>query len=105
MDTPKPKTGLGGLGAGAAACAVCCAGPVLGFLAATGVASVLGAVAFGVVGLVVVAAVAALLWQRRRRRARTCGTASGPVQIDAPQLKARSTVGDHVDLGDHGSLA
>ena len=46
MDTPSPRAGLGVLGAGAAACAVCCVGPILGFLAATGIASVLGAVAF-----------------------------------------------------------
>jgi membrane protein implicated in regulation of membrane protease activity len=104
MDTPKPRAGLGVLGAGAAVCAVCCAGPILGFVAATGVASVLGAVAFGLVGVIVVAAVAAVLWQRRRRRARECG-ASGPVQIDAPQLKARRTAGDQVDVGDHESLA
>jgi 4-amino-4-deoxy-L-arabinose transferase-like glycosyltransferase len=44
------------------------AGPIVGFLAATGIASVLGAVVFGVVGLVVVLAVAAVLWHRRRRR-------------------------------------
>ena len=90
MDTPSPKAGLGMLGAGAAACAACCAGPVLGFLVATGLVSVLGAVAFGVVGLLVVVAFAALLWQRRRRRARACDTAPGPVHVGAPQLKSRA---------------
>ena len=52
MRTPDRKSGLGVLGAGAAACAACCAGPVLGFLAATGVATLLGAVAFGAIGVV-----------------------------------------------------
>jgi hypothetical protein len=87
MDTPHPKTSLGVLGVGAAACAACCAGPILGFLAATGIASVLGAVVFGVAGLVVVLAVAAVLYQRRRRRAQQC-TTTGAVSVDAPQLEA-----------------
>jgi ethanolamine transporter EutH len=89
MDTPNPNTSLGVLGVGAAACAACCAGPILGFLAATGIASVLGAVVFGVAGLVVVLAVAAVLYQRRRRRAQQCSTTTGAVSVDAPQLKAR----------------
>jgi hypothetical protein len=89
MDSPKPKTSLGVLCAGAAACAACCAGPILGFLAATGIASVLGAVVFGVVGLLVVLAVAAVLYQRRRRRAQQCAPAPGPVPLDAPQLGTR----------------
>lgn len=90
MDTSNPKAGLGILGAGAAACAACCAGPILGFLAATGIASVLGAVAFGIVGLIVVLAVAAVLCQRRRRNAHHCApTTSGAVPLDTPQLKTR----------------
>lgn len=93
MDTPSPNTGLGVLGAGAAACAACCAGPILGFLAASGIASVLGAVAFGVGGLIVVLAIAAVLWPRRRRRARECDAAPGPVRVDAPQLETGSTAG------------
>jgi hypothetical protein len=89
MDTPDPKVGLGVLGGGAAACAACCAGPVLGFLAATGIATVLGAVVFGVVGLVVVLAVAAVPYERRRRLAQRCVPASGAVPLDVPQLKTR----------------
>ena len=92
MDTPRPKAGLGLVGAGAAACAACCAGPVLGFLAATGIASVFGALLFGAVGLIVVVAVAAVLWQRRRCRAGNCTPESGPVPMDPPQRKAASPV-------------
>jgi hypothetical protein len=85
------KTGLGVVGAGAAACAVCCAGPIVGFLAATGIASVLGAVVFGVAGLVVVVAVAGVLWQRRRRRQRCEPIESaGPTPVAAPQLRSRT---------------
>ena len=94
MDTRSSRAGLGVVGVGAAACAACCAGPVFGFLAATGIASVLGAVAFGVVGLIVVAAVAALLWQRHSRDARACGTGSEPVPVDAPRRMSRSIAGD-----------
>jgi mercuric ion transport protein len=94
VDTPSSKAGLGVLGAGAAACAACCAGPVLGFLAATGMASVLGLVAFGLTGLILVLAVAAVLSQRRRRHARRCDAASSPAQIDAPRRKTKSLVGD-----------
>ena len=93
MDTPSPKAGLGVIGAGAAACAACCAGPVLGFFAATGIASVVGALVFGLVGLIVVLAIAAVLWQRRRPGAGHCTPEPGPVQLDAPQLKTRSPLG------------
>ncbi|MGH9213815.1 MAG: hypothetical protein ACRD2C_24550 [Acidimicrobiales bacterium] len=89
METPNPKASLGVLGAGAAACAACCAGPILGFLAATGIASVLGAIVFGVVGVVVVLAVATVIWQRRRRQQQRCATGSGPVAVEGPQLKVR----------------
>jgi hypothetical protein len=82
------KVGLGAIGAGAAACAACCAGPIVGFLAATGIASLLGAVVFGIVGLVVVVAIAAVLYQRRRRQA--CATAGArSVPVDAPRLTTR----------------
>ncbi|MCU1503162.1 MAG: hypothetical protein JWM12_2516, partial [Ilumatobacteraceae bacterium] len=37
------REGAAVIGAGAAACAACCAGPILGFLGAVGLASVLGA--------------------------------------------------------------
>jgi ethanolamine transporter EutH len=90
METSTPKASLGVLGAGAAACAACCVGPILGFLAATGIASMLGAVVFGLVGLVVVLAVAAVIWQRRhRQRQQQCAPGSGPVTLEAPQLKTR----------------
>lgn len=38
------------LGIGGAACAACCVGPILGFLAAAGVFTVAGAATFGAVG-------------------------------------------------------
>ena len=56
-------------GVGAAACAACCAGPILGFLAALGLGSVLSVFVFGAIGLVATAIVGAL-WSRRRARRR-----------------------------------
>jgi hypothetical protein len=87
METSTPKAGLGVLGLGAAACAACCAGPILGFLAATGIASVFGAVVFGAMGLIAVLAVAAVLLVRRRNRAHHCATTPEPVMVDAPQRR------------------
>jgi hypothetical protein len=87
VRTPDRKSGLGVLGAGAAACAACCAGPVLGFLAATGVATLLGAVAFGAIGVVVVLAGAFVLRRRRHRRHQGCAPATTPVPLDAPVRK------------------
>jgi len=61
---------------GAAACAACCAGPIVGFVAALGVGALAGALLFGVPGLVIAAFVGALLVMRRRRRRQL------PVEVD-----------------------
>jgi hypothetical protein len=71
-------------GAGAAACAVCCAGPVLGFLAAIGLGTIAGVLLFGVAGLAIaVLGVAIVVY--RRRRARTCALDSDPVPVELTQ--------------------
>jgi hypothetical protein len=89
LDKTDVKTGAGVLGVGAVACAACCAGPIIGFLAGVGLTAAVGAVLFGVVGLVVVLAVAAVLW--RRRRTRRCQPApTEPVDVEAPRLGSRS---------------
>jgi hypothetical protein len=77
------------IGAGAAACAVCCAAPVLGLLGIAGVGAAAtlatfvfaGTVFAAVVGL---AAVASLLLRRRTAKSATaCDiTESGPVPLD-----------------------
>lgn len=87
VEAPNSKVGLGLVGAGAA-CAACCAGPVAGFLAAIGIASVAGVIVFGVLGALVVVAVAGVFWQRRRRRQQRCPLPTGPVPVDVPQVKA-----------------
>ena len=60
------------LGVGVAACAACCAGPILGVLAAIGLGTAAGFLLVGTVALVVGAAVIALVVLRRRRRTVDC---------------------------------
>lgn len=76
MSTTKrssTKEGAGLLGIGVAACAVCCAGPILGFLAAIGIGTVVGVAVFGVVGLAI-ALLAIVPVVRRRRATAACET-------------------------------
>jgi len=87
MESPNPKASMGVLGVGAAACAACCAGPIAGFLAATGIASLLGMAIFGFVGLLAVPVVAAVLYRRRRRQQACARPSAGPVTVDVPKLK------------------
>jgi hypothetical protein len=89
-DKIDAKTGAGVLGVGAVACAACCAGPILGFLAGLGLTAAVGAVLFGVVGLVVVLVVAGVLWRRRQRRCGPTPSQSESVAVEAPRLRARS---------------
>lgn len=86
-------------GAGAAACAICCAPPLLAILgiAGAGLAATIATVAFAGLsfGLVVVVGSFLALWGRRRPRADACATdgpVEGPVDVtmgarptDAPQ--------------------
>jgi hypothetical protein len=84
------KAGAGVVGVGAVACAACCAGPILGFLAAAGVTAALGAVLFGVVGVAAVV-VAALVWRRMRvRRCLPVAAPAEPVAMAAPRLRSPS---------------
>ena len=63
MTTKKQDVAL--IGAGAAACAVCCAGPIIGLLAAIGLGTAIGVAVFGVAGLAI-AAVGIVVVLRRR---------------------------------------
>lgn len=72
--TTKTRKPLSILGLGAAACVACCAGPILAFLAATGLFAAAGTARYGAAGLL--ALVPAAIWYaRRRRRAITCAVA------------------------------
>jgi hypothetical protein len=78
--TTKP---FGILGIGAAACVACCAGPILGFIAATGLLTAGGLALFGTIGLLVAIPGLALIARRRRRRA-TCTPSDEPVAVPTP---------------------
>jgi Na+/proline symporter len=75
-------------GVGVAACAVCCAGPIVGFLAAIGIGTALGVKLFGAVALVVGGILAIMLVRRRNRRAATCAMPAGPVDLPMPASRA-----------------
>ena len=79
MADKPTKQGFGVLGVGAAACAACCAPPIIAFLAAAGIGTVIGVALFGGLGLAVLAvAVVAYL---RRRRAQDHDDRSAPVPV------------------------
>ena len=63
-DTKKGNAAV--VGVGVAACAVCCAGPIFGFLAAIGLGAAVGFAVFGTIAMVLGAAVIAIVLVRRR---------------------------------------
>ena len=80
MSSKKQDVAL--IGTGAAACAVCCAGPILGFLAAIGLGTALGVALFGSIALVVGATATLLVVRSRRRTRPTCDSPSEqPVEL------------------------
>lgn len=78
MSAAKQNAGVVGLGI--AACAACCAGPILGFLAAIGLGTALGVAVFGTAGLAI-ALLAIVPIMRRRRQAAACGVEDGPLPV------------------------
>ena len=88
-DTPtSPATaGAGVLGVGVAACAACCAGPILGALSAVGIASAAGYLVAGSLAIVVGLLAAAFVVVRRRRRRTGCAPPADTVTfVGAPTL-------------------
>ena len=77
------------VGVGAAACVACCAGPIIGFLAAIGIGTAVGFALFGTISLVVGALALIVVVRRRRRRAAACGTSPAPVTVQIPTVRAR----------------
>jgi hypothetical protein len=90
VDTPTSpaKAGAGVLGVGVAACAACCAGPILGALSAVGIASAAGYLVAGSLAIVVGLLAAAFVVVRRRRRHAACAPPADTVAfVGAPTLK------------------
>jgi hypothetical protein len=81
-DTATKKP-FGILGIGAAACVACCAGPILGFVAATGLVTAGGLALFGTIGLLAAIPGIALI-ARRRRQPTMCVPSDEPVAVPAP---------------------
>ena len=81
------RDGAAIVGMGAAARAVCCAGPILGFLAAIGLGTAAGFALFGVAGLLIALAIGLVLHLRRRRRSSTCAPAAEVVQVEPPRMR------------------
>jgi hypothetical protein len=71
------------VGLGVAACAACCAGPILAVLTAIGMGTTAGFALFGTAAVLIGAVAIAVVLLRRRRRASACGVAdsSTPVSI------------------------
>ena len=86
----QPAVGRGGVvalwGAALAACAVCCAGPVLAVLAAVGVSAGVAAAAVPALAVVALAAFGGVWWLRRRARARCAVAAAGSQDLGLPTV-------------------
>jgi hypothetical protein len=85
------------VGGATAACAVCCAAPVIGFLGVAGFAATAVTLAFaGVVSAIVVglAALVALLVRRSRARRATCApaTTTEPVVLQMRQTRTNDSI-------------
>ncbi|MFE6871536.1 hypothetical protein ACFVFS_33925 [Kitasatospora sp. NPDC057692] len=88
-STPRPSRLRAALGAGVAvtaACAVCCAGPVLAVLGGIGVTSAIGALWMPVLAVIAVAAGIGVLVLRKRRRTASCRTSPAPADLGMPTL-------------------
>lgn len=79
MSTAKEGAGI--LGIGVAACAVCCAGPILGFLAAIGLGTALGFSVFGVAGLAIALLAIVPIMRRRRQQVACAAPAEETVEV------------------------
>ena len=90
MTARRQNTAI--VGVGVAACAVCCAGPILGVLAAIGLSTAAGFALFGAVAILIGAVVTGLVLVRRRRRTATCAPISpaAPVPVELSDSRARS---------------
>jgi mercuric ion transport protein len=81
------------LGVGVAACAACCAGPILAVLAALGLGTAVGFVLFGAVTVLIGAAVIVLVVLRRGRRNVGCTPrAVEPAPVEFSSTRSRATI-------------
>ena len=83
------------IGVGAAACVACCAGPIIGLLAAIGITTAAGVALFGTISLIAGAIALAVVLRRRHRRAALCGTTPATVAVS----NQRSATGEGEAVG------
>ena len=69
------------VGVAAVACAACCAGPIIGFLAAIGLGTVVGITLSATIGAAIAGIGVIIVLRRRRNRARACSPAASPVVV------------------------
>ncbi|GAA3900092.1 hypothetical protein GCM10023084_60730 [Streptomyces lacrimifluminis] len=89
-SSSRPLKPRGALGAGAAvvaACAVCCAGPLLAVLGGIGLTSAIGALWMPAFAVLAVAAAAGIFVMRRRRRAAACRTTPARADLGMPTVR------------------
>lgn len=86
----KKKENAAIVGVGVAACAVCCAGPILAVLVAIGLGTAAGFALFGTVAVVVGAVLIAFEVVRRRRRAAACAITQMPATVTVELTDTRS---------------
>jgi hypothetical protein len=70
-----------------AACSVCCAAPILGFLTTIGLGTAFGVVRIGLVGLLIAALAVPLLVRRRRQRRAACASDTSVVVMPMPSVR------------------
>ena len=88
MSAKKQNASI--LGLGLAACAACCAGPILAVLAAIGLGTAAGFALFGTTAIIVGAAIMAFVVIRHQRRAQSCSSReSVPVPVELTDMRAR----------------
>ena len=90
MSAKKENAAI--VGVGVTACAVCCAGPILGVLAAIGLGTAAGFALFGTLAFVIGAVMVAFVLMRRRQRAAACVVADSPdaVPVELTEMRSRS---------------
>ncbi|MFD4973208.1 hypothetical protein [Streptomyces sp. NPDC058424] len=88
-SSPRPSRGWGVLGAGTAAvaaCAVCCAGPLLAVLGGVGFASAVGALWMPVLAVLALVSGLGVLMVRQQRRRAACRTAPACTDLGMPTI-------------------
>jgi hypothetical protein len=82
LEVSVKRDGAKAVGVGAALCVACCAGPIVGWLAAIGLFTVAGAAWFGAAAVVLGALAAAWVLRRRSRQAAACGAEAAAVPVE-----------------------